>query len=657
MGLEGRSEGSLRGYEGPYRRPTARPAAVHRISQTRLYSLFSAKYEDEKKTRERPGDDAGDSYDTRSTGAPRGYVQKRHMTTRAAAAFARDAVADLDSATQRLFFHLIACAWAGVWEDGWTPLSAALIKKYLRGASWKRLAERGLIQYTDYWYTDRESREYRVEPNWLAQYLALAQPLEGPLLGSELVDLFTGRPTTSRHKTRLRDDQRNPIAHPTSPLMRALRHLKSSPCYFLSEQVEAHLAAMEERIHAAYTAWIDTGEPAYTAAFEAYLASFSGPSEALGDHLHAFEGERFSEPYKIYKRRVRQWANDAHCYRAVLDQGPVPAPGIGPGVWSFIPAYAPQMSGRLGCLGGMLQSCSREMKYAAFTGVPGLRNYDRVASQPRILIQKMREAMADGAKGVDVEWLEAYQADPASKYAYARRTGLPVDAWKAVLMAVVNAASLPRDPATSKGDVVKIIRDAVGEAELGDVYRRVCRELGPLKRSLDAWHRYLIGPYVDARSESTRRGRGVRNDAGRLFYPKEVREAHKRKARMSAFVLQGAEAAHMHELTCLGPAYGFQVLQNEHDGLIVLGEIPERAMQEAAEKVGLESWELVEKPFCDRPLVDAPAGAAVDVEAEVQSKFDVEAALAGRGAAVVVPVTPGRRGDEAGGGTSSRAAA
>jgi hypothetical protein len=50
------------------------------------------------------------------------------------------------------------------------------------------------------------------------------------------------------------------------------------------------------------------------------------------------------------------------------------------------------------------------------------------------------------------------------------------------------------------------------------------------------------------------------------------------KRQLAAFVLQGREAAFILRLTALGPKYGFTPMGNEHDGLIVLGTIPLKAV-------------------------------------------------------------------------------
>ena len=69
------------------------------------------------------------------------------------------------------------------------------------------------------------------------------------------------------------------------------------------------------------------------------------------------------------------------------------------------------------------------------------------------------------------------------------------------------------------------------------------------------------------------------------------------KRKLAAFFLQGVEAGYIHWITILSKDFGYEVLSNQHDGVVVLGEIPEEAMQIAKQRSGLKYAELVEKPF------------------------------------------------------------
>jgi hypothetical protein len=88
------------------------------------------------------------------------------------------------------------------------------------------------------------------------------------------------------------------------------------------------------------------------------------------------------------------------------------------------------------------------------------------------------------------------------------------------------------------------------------------------------------------------------NAAGIKFNYTKQSKAHpewKLKAMLSAFILQGIESAFIHALTIESLRYSYKVVANEHDGLIVIGEIPHEAVEKAALTSGLKYCVLEEK--------------------------------------------------------------
>ena len=71
---------------------------------------------------------------------------------------------------------------------------------------------------------------------------------------------------------------------------------------------------------------------------------------------------------------------------------------------------------------------------------------------------------------------------------------------------------------------------------------------------------------------------------------------NRRKATLT-WKLQGLEAGYIHHLTAMAEHKGFEVIGNEHDGLITLGEIPECAMAQARDKSGFFRARLAKKPI------------------------------------------------------------
>lgn len=135
-----------------------------------------------------------------------------------------------------------------------------------------------------------------------------------------------------------------------------------------------------------------------------------------------------------------------------------------------------------------------------------------------------------------------------------------------------------------------------------------------MKKARDAWYKalddeFLSEGYTTSRYGITRRNMGAckftieeklsdlrARRASRMQYPKVFKDKAERR-KYIAHVLQGYEVAYIHTLTCLGVEYGYQVLGNEHDGLITVQPIPEEAIQRAREESGFKYAKLAIKPF------------------------------------------------------------
>ena len=365
------------------------------------------------------------------------------------------------------------------------------------------------------------------------------------------VDLYTGRPTTARVKSRRWTESRNPLPALVRGAIDAVAVGR-----FDAAAVEAHL----DRLGAAYrTATAD---------------------------------------------RARAWlrlTNDERCYRALFTQGARP---VGSGVWEYRPAYRMQSSGRIGQIGGGLQNASRAMKSAAYGTLPGVRNYDLRSSQPRILIVLMGEA------GLPADWLRRYADDPDAKRASAAATGLSVDGWKRCLNSLLMGARAPtlKQAKTGKFDrnaLVRTVRDETeGHAEFDHVYGRLRDHVGPLVDDLREWHRYLVGPYVERNGVAVGANDAVyvENRVGAVLEvdgPDVDRENWLTKAKMAAHLLQGREAAFTHTVAMAGASSGYTVLAHEHDGLVVEGRVPEDVVVAAADEAGLPAGlvDFEEKAF------------------------------------------------------------
>lgn len=508
-------------------------------------------------------DSSGDEKNpSTATEAPKGYIISRWKVTEEQYEYVRSLTEGLSKNTAHLFAHILVCSTrpSVLWREERVPISSRLIDRKLPGARWLDLLDRGLIEPPTEWSKrGRLSREYRATDEVLETFIGLAPRTTEEYLKANKVNLFTGKRTTGREKSKVKDESNN--AHPEL-ICDALRVIGTN--YYDAPAVEAHIARLEDTIIHARALWEASGRVPDT------------------------------PEHKSYRRAKAQYYNDRSCYDSVKKQNPKE---VGDGIWAFSPAYGVQGSGRISHIGGGLQSCSRHMKEAAYSRLRerGLKNYDLKSSQVRILTQFFEEA------GIDTTWLRHYDGEPAAKHQYAEKVGIGVDAWKRILCALLMGASLPRSFEKSTGAVVSEMRKEVSPESLPGAYQRLYDVVAPLKARLNEWHTYLVSDYLKShgRKHNVSGKVYIRNEVGKVFYPADVRNAHERKGDMAAFLLQGKEAAFIHALTALSTRYGFQVLANEHDGLVTVGEIPEEAIQAAAARANLRYTTLVEKPFCD----------------------------------------------------------
>ncbi|MFP5262004.1 MAG: hypothetical protein ACLGJB_08875 [Blastocatellia bacterium] len=359
----------------------------------------------------------------------------------------------------------------------------------------------------------------------------------------EWVNYFTGRRVKALPKSRVYDDQKHP--QPTL-ITDAVRVLESNGCFLNQQAVEHHVARVRD-----------------------------ARDQAIKEYKPEDKG---------YKRAVGRYINDHFCFRAVNQRRPVPTNA--PGVYKFTPAYSVVKTGRLKQPWGGLQSCSRPMKHAAYSGIPGLRNYDLKGSQLAVVAKELRDA------NFNPEWLVAYLNTSEGKRVYAKLAGMDVECWKRCLLALVMGAPLPSTPspfiAERSAILEQILERAESDLERAETMREgFAQAVAPLVQELNRWHRYLIREYIEKNQRRSRKGAYVENRAGMRLYLDELNfkgNGRSAKTHLAAFLLQGQEAAFIHALTVLGPEYSFKPISNEHDGLVVIGEIPESAVKKAASR-------------------------------------------------------------------------
>ena len=471
------------------------------------------------------------------------------------------AVAGLHPDTRRALVHVVGSVLGRVRAGGWgrgrppaVPVSADFVREHFPGAELGYLVASGVLFAVAHERALGLSREYGVDGGWLLGFVDGAGGAEAAL-AEGVRDLATGRPSA------------RPAGH------------------WLSGQNGVYCPDLAARAARSVGRSLFDG-PAVEAHLRRLRAAADGPDAGGPD------GRRGA---------LARYLTDAACYAGVLGQSVRPEPTEGPGVFSYQPAYMPQRFGRLTERGGGLQSCSRAMKAAARAGVRGCHNGDCVAAHPSLL------AVLMGRAGVDPAWLRAYLGDPGAEARYAGAVGVPVSVWKRAFLAVVTGATVPAAGRLegSAGEVARAFRDGVGPDEVDGAYGRFLEATGGLRAELARWHRHLVEEWVPGTATVVGANGGrryVTNAAGATVAVDDlapVGEPHRLVPRLTAFVLQGAEAAVVHRIAASSASYGFEVWSHEHDGLVTRGAVPEGAVEAAVRDAGFPPGTVryVEKPF------------------------------------------------------------
>ena len=417
---------------------------------------------------------------------------------------------------------------------------------------WRWLEGQGLIAVRGYSRAGRRSREFHADPEFARIYF------DSGLTGETVVregrcNVVTGLPTARAVKSR----RRTPSDNPLPPIVRAAIDAPKDVSFDLCA-AERSVTALRDRI-----------------------------GEAEDDRERA--------------RAEGRYLNDVRALQAVLNQRARPIDPADPGgLWRYDPAYRMVTSGRIAQVGGGLQSISRATKEAAYAAVPGARNYDLRSSQLMVLLVFLGEA------GIDGSWLAGYVADPDAKRSGAEHIGVPVDAFKQAVLAVVMGARVPTvgQARRSEGAVATAVRGHVAPSAFSAAYRRFLNRTAGLVEARDAWHRWLTDVFVPetGRRVAANDRTYVKNETGATVAVEDLApdgQGWRMKSRLAAFLLQGREARFAHELAAMSAEFGYRVLSPEHDGLVVQGTILQEAVTRAAESARLPPnlVAFVEKPI------------------------------------------------------------
>jgi hypothetical protein len=550
-------------------------------------------------------------------------------------AYLRGLMPDATDGQARLFLHVAYCQYARPWEyDDGVPVPHPLIerldedrRRHSAAAVWGPLDEAGVVVASDYERPGADGRglcrEFAVDAALVAGLADLRPRDSDAAARAPRADLFTGRRVRDSGARHLMTDENN---HPVGGELyhEALKRLKDG--YFYEPGVLAHLDRLAAVRDAARAALDAAGGHEFVEPLRGQIAASRAAAAARGwaftqkvrrriiDAYRDLHGEPRTLEYLAWRHARAVWLNDNACFDAVLKQHPE---GTGlDGVKRYRLAYLHQSSGRMGAVGGMLQSCTAEMKAAAYDPLRdrfGLFNYDMRAAQPNLIIELFDEANAHArppkrrgrTAPLQTEWIRRYVADPQAKASYAGAVGVEVGTWKTAICAVMMGGTLARDPAQSDGAVAKaVLADPACSTpeSLKAVWTRLRGALGVFYVELHRWHVWIdtVCAHDPATSGPHRDGKGVRwvrNAAGETYRWDPNEEAHVRRAQLAAHLLQGKEQAFVLRLITLGHAFGYEVIAHEHDGAVTLGEVPQEAVARARELSGVQRAELVQKPF------------------------------------------------------------
>jgi hypothetical protein len=318
-------------------------------------------------------------------------------------------------------------------------------------------------------------------------------------------------------------------------------------------------------------------------------------------HLDQLQAEYQNHPKgtEDYKARLHRYRNDHYNFMSVVnwDRAPYKVPGV----FKYKPLYEAQSTGRVSLKYGGFQSCSKRMKHAAFD-IPGVRNYDIKTAQGYILHDELRSA------GIACPWLDKFLNNPELKEQYIGSIGIDDDTWKRCFYGTVYGSV----PSNRKGKIYSHLLEYFGtEEEAQAAQLKFKTIIDPLFSKISAYGRHLIKlpdvwKTVPNKRTTKEKSSGkvftvchfFKNSVGMQFQLEHATNGKdKQRRRLVAHVIQGKEAYFIHTLTTLGKKHGFQPLQNEHDGLVVLGEISGKAIEEAKELTGLNYLKLEQKPF------------------------------------------------------------
>lgn len=528
-------------------------------------------------TEERSGKEAG---------SRKAYVMNHFLCTRSQYKYVVE-LTGKDFHKRRAVAHLIASTLVQA-EEEWelrsrptfVPVPCKIWDRELGGAAtWKQLRKDGILRIvTKYNREEGKCREFLIHSLVIDEYIRRGTEDEK----KTTLNLMTGQGVRRGLRTRLNDRNRHPVFPGSEANQKALTLLAEERC-------PINLDAMRQEVE------------------KFYLVARQSPTQ----------GNR---------RRLII----AACAYQTIRRSPTLKPDsqFGPGIHSYIPAYKVLSTGRIIEMGLGVQGCPRILKAAAFSGIPDVYNFDMRDCQAWALLRLIgalnkaighrnrKRRAGHRLSGIQRGWLRSYLEGQQAQH-YADLTGVPKDLWKKAFYAVIMGGTL--------GGTVRDLVEEFHEGKVAESWRTMVqmrKELAPLVRivadlteilkkwSLDPW-----GSPYRLQKPDQRMLRYVQNSSGTLALNATgadllVRDRTGRWAEHAdgeslvgtrhivAHVLQGLEAEYIAILTEIGPEHGYRVVSNQHDGVVTVGAIPQKALNQAVRRSLLSNYaHLVPKPF------------------------------------------------------------
>ena len=320
------------------------------------------------------------------------------------------------------------------------------------------------------------------------------------------------------------------------------------------------------------------------------------------------EGSKQWQALRDYEKARGRWRS-AHLALEVV-KGQSPEPQENGAMWRYSAAYTASSTGRITEKHGGFQNAPTEVKAASIKGLERARNYDVKSCHDtalRILFSAEHFDVDDAGYFDDYERKDAGDGD--AKKAAADYIGCTRKTFKSCHHALKQQAS----PITPFGknderivpDIYAYLRDDHLVDDPHVALKKFRKLTARLRTALKEWREKLE---VRAWKEAVRNQHGVyfKNAVGMRFPLHKYQDPNADKAkltpkgrrRLAAHVLQGMEAYFVHTLAALlKEKDGVDVIANEHDGLITLGDVPNTAVQEAQRITGYDGMEFVPKPI------------------------------------------------------------